>query len=516
MRLRKAEEEKNDIERVLQWLLKFVLDSNASGSTCPATHQHCDRETLKSEISGVFEEMTTVLKDFTNVARQQNAQVMTEDLLGDLEESTVKATDETQATVDTGPSQDISKDDDDVFVNQYVARFKESSSPGSNIDGLSSTAYDTSIGTPSGQPRMLKFSSPDSGTCLPAVGSSDSFNTSHCEVAKRSTSWGGHSISETHCPTQLSSILNPIEVRNAIITLPKWKHCQLATTESERDAAIIGHRHAIGPSIKGFSKHGIRFQPTPTKGNLYRTVIVDGLPRNITLSLLLEQVRGGPIFSAELLETFNITGFSSAFIVFVHQHSATRFLRQAQNSPLIFDDTPVKVSLVATPTWPIPESYCRAILDRLQTRCLEVRNFPREVSSKEFVEDLLVCSKIMNRWIEHLWIREGGVLELRFSSIPFAYQVYGFLTSSGKYTMCDVMFTPDPCSCDFNVLPPQTVNTAALSAPSPPQRSDTPETEDDPYRLEKPELADTAGIRRGRGFQTKQSQGWRGATCNIN
>ncbi|KAL9043747.1 MAG: hypothetical protein Q9214_003074 [Letrouitia sp. 1 TL-2023] len=529
MRLQNVEEEKNDTERVLQWLLKFVVGSNASGP-CPAAHEHCDRKVLKSKISGVFEELTTVLKDLTNGVRQQNVQVMTEDLLSDLEESTVKATDETQAMVDTGLSQYIQKDDDDVFLNHYVARFKESSSSDLNVDGLSSTAYDTSTGTPPGQPHMLKSSSPGSGTYLPAVGSSDSFNTSHCGVAQRLISWGGHVTSERYCSTQLSSILNPIETQNALATLPKWKQNQLTTTESERHAAVLVCRSAIGPNsspverkLPGFFKHGIRFQPTSTKGNLYRTVIVDGLPRNITLTLLLEQVRGGPIFSAKLLETFSITGSSSAFIIFVLQESATRFLRQAQINPLIFDDTPAKVSLVATPTWPIPESHCRAILDHLQTRCLEVHNFPHQVSSKEFVEDLLVCCKIMNHWIEHLWRREGGVLELRFSSITSAYQVYGCLTNFKKYTMCEIKFTPDPCGRDFDVPPPQTVNAAAPSAPLPSSQllgsttalsesrdGGIPETEDDACRLEKSELMDPAEICRGRGFQTN----W-GATCTT-
>ncbi|KAL9609539.1 MAG: hypothetical protein Q9167_005698 [Letrouitia subvulpina] len=517
MRLQKAEEEKNAAERVLQWLLKFVAGSNANG-ICPAAHQHCDLKTFKSEINGVFQEMTTILKNFANGARQQNVHVMTEDLLGDLEETTAKTTNETQTTVASGESQDEPRNDDDVFVNRYIVRFKESASSDSNVDGLSSTAYDTSTATSPGQPRMLKPSIPDSKSYVAAVGNSEFFNTSHYRVAQRSTSWGGYVISETHCSTQLSSILDPIEARHALITLPKWEHSQLTTTESERSAAILVYRRANGippeRKLPDFFKHGIRFQPTPTKGNLYRTVIINELPRTITLTSLLEQVRGGPIFSAELLETFSITGSSSALIVFVLQQSATRFLRQAQKTPLIFNNTPTKASLVATPTWPIPESYCKAILDHLQTRCLEVRNFPRQVSSKEFAEDLRVCSKIAIRWIEHLWIREGGVLELRCSSITSAYQVYGFLTNSGKYAMCNVRFVPDPCARDFGVLLPQTINDGhgsivVAAAATPWDSKDVEEhgrileIEDDSCRSEKAELGDTAGICRGRGFQTE-------------
>ncbi|KAI4209982.1 MAG: hypothetical protein LQ351_007146 [Letrouitia transgressa] len=513
MRLQKAEEERDDTERVLRWLLKFIVGSNASGA-CPTTPQQCDRQTLKSEISGIIEEMMSVLEDFANGVRQQNAQAVTGDLLGDFEESTTTVTNEMQGTAETGLSQHVRENGDDVGVNRYIARFKKSSPSDSNTDGLSSIVYESSPGTLSSPPRIPKYSSLESGTSLLAVGNFKSFNAPYCGVTKKTISWGGHGISETDCSGQLSSILDPFEARHTLITLPKWKDSQLTTTKLERSVAISENRGAIGLNgsplerrFPGFFKHGIRFQPTPTMHNLYRTVIVDRLPRSITLTPLLEQVQGGPVYSVKLLETFSITGFSSALIVFVFQQSATRFLRQAQKRPLIFNDIPAKVSLVTTPTWPMPESHYRAILDHLQTRCLVVRNFPRGVSLKEFVEDLHACSRIMERWIERLWLREDWILELRFSSFPSAYQAYGIFTNSAKYTMCDVKFVPDPCSRDFNMPPSQTVNTAAPSARSPPPREhdSTSEIKDDSCRLEKNELADPAGICRGRGSQKKQS-----------
>lgn len=230
---------------------------------------------------------------------------------------------------------------------------------------------------------------------------------------------------------------------------PKWSSPQIFSSLAERDRAIDFNRHNAGPKDLRFPdlfRHGIRFSPDPSDRDLYRTILVSDLGLNITTAALLDKVRGGLVVSAMLLDTATITGNKTALIFFHHEHEAMACEENAKLHPIAFDGQTARVELVPTPTWPEPIILRKAINDHHHTRCLEVHKFPRRINPTMLRRDLRICSAIASNGIEHMAMRADDILELRFSSIQYAGQAFGILTTYRDYRQCVPHFVPDPCA----------------------------------------------------------------------
>lgn len=55
-------------------------------------------------------------------------------------------------------------------------------------------------------------------------------------------------------------------------------------------------------------QYGLRYIPGPAQGNSFRTVKIEDLPLSTTMDQVLEAIRGGDVFSAQLLNTGFLTG----------------------------------------------------------------------------------------------------------------------------------------------------------------------------------------------------------------
>ncbi|KAL8939043.1 MAG: hypothetical protein Q9216_003572 [Gyalolechia sp. 2 TL-2023] len=247
----------------------------------------------------------------------------------------------------------------------------------------------------------------------------------------------------SQCPVQAS----------AALFLPKWPARSFALLAEEREGAIFIHKRAIGLSgscleenpFPDFFKYGLRICPNPMGPNLCRTVMVDYLPQTLTVFALLQKVRGGAVADAKILDVVAITGFKSAMITFVHARGARAFMNNARLRPLEFEGIRARVTLLPTPTWPMPTSLFSGIVDAGLTRCLEVHNFPRDVKPAQLENDLRFCPAMTSHPIEAKRMRADGVLELRLTSVRYARRAYGVLTN-GPYIKCKVFYAPDPCA----------------------------------------------------------------------
>ncbi|KAA6412943.1 MAG: hypothetical protein FRX49_13742 [Trebouxia sp. A1-2] len=227
-----------------------------------------------------------------------------------------------------------------------------------------------------------------------------------------------------------------------------WGVGKLFKSAQERQIAVSIHKNGIGPnelSFPDFFKYGISYNPDPSAGNVYRTIIISGLGSTVTMSALLEKVRGGVVVSAKLLDTTTITGSHTALITFLHEEPAVLLRDYAIRHPLTFKGHRAKVELLSRPTWPMAIPLRKAI-EHGHTRCLTIRNFPHNISSERLRRDLCVCSVMTTDRIESMHRDTGGVLELRFESIWTAGKGYGVLTSRMAYRQCKVAFLPDPCA----------------------------------------------------------------------
>lgn len=335
---------------------------------------------------------------------------------------------------------------------------------------------------------------------------------------------------------------HPAQV-STVLFMPKWPIKPFGLLSQERERAIYIHKRVAGDQENNFPdlfKYGIRYRPEPTETNLYRTVVVDNLPANITLFVLLQHVKGGAVADAKLLDTTSINGGSTAMITFVHEHGAKAFENRAYHHTLEFDGIRARVTLLPTPSYPIPGNLQAAILRHKYTRCLQIENFPRGIKPAELGFDLRVCDVMSTHRIESKRMRPDGVLELRFTSIGNAGRAYGKLTTWRRYQQCIVRFAPDPCAQPWDeesdkpihVIEQEklqkrsspgthvsTVSNTAKAAASNGYEANhvsanlrtkapslsSPTSEDQTGRLSNVDFHSTSEIQRGRGFSSEES-----------
>ncbi|KAL5336297.1 hypothetical protein BJX70DRAFT_400798 [Aspergillus crustosus] len=115
-------------------------------------------------------------------------------------------------------------------------------------------------------------------------------------------------------------------------------------------------------------QYGLRYIPTRADRNVYRTIRIDELPKDVTLYQILP-LMVGEIYCARLTDTSAITGFNTAMITFVTEEDALKFLTAVAKKSLIPFG---KVVPVSTPTYPMPADTERLIKDEGFTRSLAV------------------------------------------------------------------------------------------------------------------------------------------------
>ncbi|KAL8741087.1 MAG: hypothetical protein Q9190_006273 [Brigantiaea leucoxantha] len=496
-RASKAEGEKLEMERVIQWLLKlFATTTTQDEEKKVKTYQqnHLREEILlqkNCEIASTLHEVTFTLAKFSDrLLSLSNFQALkipdektyhnsTGDLLGDLGDCEVPCSSFVESSKVF--SRDVQTEDaiaeplpGTAPADQYVFMFKAGQTKASKLEGKTEDK-------------------------VKGLG----------EQAKSS---------------KMDAVISREDVR---YDLPKWNPTHFGISSWERKAMVLVHRRNAGPvelNYPDIFKYGIRLSEGSNQLDKYRTVTLGYLPEDLTMTALLECVRGGAVLDAKLLDTMKITGHQTALITFIREASALDFITQTRKRPLYFHGMPATVTLLKTPTWPISARLRNSIFNLGHTRCLEVYNLPRHVAPSVLERDLPVCSVMSTHRIEHKHIEKDGVLKLRFNSVKYAGQAFGLLTTFRKYSQCRVKFVPDPCQESFPVLgcAGDTKSHSAEESPSPTsytcgdsksvitasqtsglllagtgnQRGTTS------GRLEKVETTGSAGIRRGRGFSS--------------
>ncbi|KAL8780920.1 MAG: hypothetical protein Q9213_006231 [Squamulea squamosa] len=266
-------------------------------------------------------------------------------------------------------------------------------------------------------------------------------------LSKRSENINAH-LEETG-GVSTSQNIGALVPDHAALFMPKWPVKLFAVSPREREAAVFAHQRNASDQERRFPhifKYGIRFRPDPKETDLYRTIAITQLPSNLTLSALLEQIRGAAVVDAKLLDTTSVDGHLTALIIFAHEFEAKSLENKARVDPLRFLGKFARVVLLPTPTWPTAPRLRAAIGDHQHTRCLEVHNFPLNIKPAELEYDLRVCRYMSTNRIEAKRMRQDGVLELRFNSIDFAGQAYAAFTRFERYKQCKVKYVPDPCA----------------------------------------------------------------------
>lgn len=171
-------------------------------------------------------------------------------------------------------------------------------------------------------------------------------------------------------------------------------------------------------------QNGLRYMPPSDTVDAFRTVKIDLLPAYISLAQILFQIRNFEIYCAYLLNTINLSGSKTAVITFVRQTTTALFLHHTVWGLQIGDHL-ARVSLVETPTSPIPWAMERLITQDGYTRCLVVWNM--RANLKMDLAQFLQHSSCRD-YIEA--IEDGdtfGEVQIWFHSIKMASVALGLL-----------------------------------------------------------------------------------------
>ena len=237
-------------------------------------------------------------------------------------------------------------------------------------------------------------------------------------------------------------------------TIGSPKVSPIFESHSEKQNAIKLHMQGLSRmdtwTVPSLFAHGLRFRPGLEGTNVYRTLLITNLPADLTLAKLLDEVRGGVIFDAQLLNTTSITGSHSAIITFLNQDAAIAYKGYVTKYAIVFHGLLTKVSML-TPTWPIKPQHYKQILDHKQTRCLEIHEFPHSVEADELTAVLRTCPVQSNTWLVRADLTKDSIFNLQFSSIEHASRAYDNLSKFKRFAKCSIKFASDPCAQPLQV-----------------------------------------------------------------
>jgi hypothetical protein len=188
-----------------------------------------------------------------------------------------------------------------------------------------------------------------------------------------------------------------------------------------------------------FFQWGLRYVPTHEVDNVYRAVVLENLPQNVTLDQILPRIHGGQIYSAFL---GNLKTSPTAMVTFVHQDGALAFLSRVAQEGLYVGLTSVRVRPVPTPTYILSGDMETEILQNGRSRCLIFSS--RNPATKQKLYDRLVRSHFSSHVECFGKHSDKEDITVRFDSIKTAIQAYNALGNSEMFKQ--VKFGIDPCS----------------------------------------------------------------------
>lgn len=224
------------------------------------------------------------------------------------------------------------------------------------------------------------------------------------------------------------------------------------TSHRELNIAIRIHQDQCsrnGSVIRypGIFRYGLQFKATEEDQNLFRTVLVTNLPKDIELVDVVTRVRGGGILCANLCNTLALIGSMSARIIFKREEVATAYVEFCAEHPLTFkssgaqsDTCDAIVKLIDTSTFPQDHLFS-------SSRCILLPNFPKYFSIRELVLYISCNNEIRFNNLLTVWMDDQRGLHLEYADVLIAGSVFGMLSSKfGKYADLSPVRENDTCA----------------------------------------------------------------------
>ena len=225
----------------------------------------------------------------------------------------------------------------------------------------------------------------------------------------------------------------------------------MATTITTNPGPLLGARNEQENS-KTQDGLGLFYHPDSPTEDCFSTVIISGIEPGTEVRDVLSRVRGGVIVKIALMNTTTITEDSySAMVTFLRGAAAKAYVNHVQEHGVTLHGRLLKAAVVALPTYPpklvVNMASCQVLRDIPDTysRCLEIRNFPRDRISPPQLKAFITMHSRANpiALINHY---DNGTLEIHFTSIQGAQFALEQFQSKGRFVGCKVSFAKDPCA----------------------------------------------------------------------
>lgn len=183
-------------------------------------------------------------------------------------------------------------------------------------------------------------------------------------------------------------------------------------------------------------QYGLRYIPSMTETNIYRTVTIENLPVNISLSQVLSNVPG-EVYSSHLFDTRAITGYNTVIVVFLSESEARSFVKKSEEG-LHVGSALAKVALVNTPTYPMPADMDNNLVNKGHSRCLVVSDVSATIQKD-------ICG-VLNRSANHSYIERvkagpsADQVTIRFHCIKSAAAMLPLLQRHPSFRKCSFSF----------------------------------------------------------------------------
>ncbi|KAL4916061.1 hypothetical protein BDW62DRAFT_203067 [Aspergillus aurantiobrunneus] len=184
-------------------------------------------------------------------------------------------------------------------------------------------------------------------------------------------------------------------------------------------------------------QYGLRYIPSLSDRDVYRTIRIEELPREIKLNQVLPFVVG-EIYCARLADTSPITGYNTALITFVTQKDALNFLTWVVSRSIVLPFG--KVVPVHTPTYPMPADTERLIEEEGYTRTIGVFH-PRPTLKMEIIR--VLTNPHLKYALQLESIDDGpadGEVSVRMLSVKAAVPVFEWLRKHPTLEKCHFRF----------------------------------------------------------------------------
>ncbi|CRG91218.1 hypothetical protein PISL3812_08266 [Talaromyces islandicus] len=225
-----------------------------------------------------------------------------------------------------------------------------------------------------------------------------------------------------------------------------WKILNIFRDSQEEKQAIHNAALMIGDGKledQWIFQYGLRYLPQPDDSDAYRTVRVEGLPRDITMDKLLAAVCYGDVYSIDLLNTFGVTGYHTARVVFLHQKSAFDFCKHAKKRGVYVQGVRIRATREKTATYPIGRGMRDAIGNHGCTRCVTIAKVD---SSLLFARVKTLIEESFLKYSTEVLDQEGDTIHIRFHSMRAASFACQSLKSDRAFDHCWIDYSKDPCN----------------------------------------------------------------------